>query len=740
MNPLTLFFFREVQDHAVPPLGHETPYLSHIASILAPIYQCDPGDVAARLALDLERGPNPGALAKAEAERAQGEHHPYTLVLNDAKGRDVPLLITPRPVLSEDNAPQTVAGITPLDRIPFPDHDEAAGHGNRFFEVAAASRIGTWEWDVVSGRMQLSSGLKAMLGYGEEDIEDHVDEWEQLIHGEDREPVRQAVKDHFAGRSPFFEVSHRMLHKDGGIVWLQARGMGQRDSSGKVVRMLGMDMDITQSKLAEQAVDDERQRLFTLLDRLPAFVCLIAPDYSIPFANRQFREEFGNPGPMPCYSIMNGRKAPCKICPTFEVFETQSLSSWEWQCNRTQKTYQVYDYPFQDLDGSPLVLELGMDVTQKTRAQELLKESEERYRSITDNLPLGIAVIDQTLRITAANPLLTQWFPEVDFASMPHCSQIFAPHPDTADVFDCGGEKIFSQAAITEHLFETGVPWDDPGSRRSFRVTACPMFTENGDVGSIIGLVEDVTEKLMVEEKLKRAERVEALGTLAGGIAHEINQPLNALQLYVSGLEMMLDSHGDVEPETLRIRLGWVLRESAKIRDIISHMRSLVQQQDSRPPSPTDLNHVVEKALTLMGTQMRNHGIELTLELDPGAPLVRANPVQLEQVVLNLAINAIQAFATRNSMESLDVLDKRVLIATRTGEEWTTLLVRDNGPGLGQDEDRIFDPFYSTKESGRAMGLGLSIVHSFLKAWGGEITGRNNELGGADFSVRLVPA
>jgi PAS domain S-box-containing protein len=137
----------------------------------------------------------------------------------------------------------------------------------------------------------------------------------------------------------------------------------------------GMIMDVTDRKRAEEALQAERQRLYSLLDGLPAFVCLLAPDYSVRFGNRFFRERFGDPGERPCYEVLGRRKEPCKDCQTFRVFQTTSPAEWEWT-GPEARTYQVYDYPFSDLDGSPLVLELGIDITERKRLEAQLQQAQ----------------------------------------------------------------------------------------------------------------------------------------------------------------------------------------------------------------------------------------------------------------------------------------------------------------------------------------------------------------------------
>jgi len=137
----------------------------------------------------------------------------------------------------------------------------------------------------------------------------------------------------------------------------------------------GMIQDVTDLKEAEEALKSERQRLYSVLDGLPAFVCLIAPDYSLRFANRYFRDHFGDPGGRSCYEVLSNHSKPCEECQTFSIFETATPVEWEWTTPQGA-TYQIYDYPFSDVDGSPLVVELGIDITERKRLEEQLQQAQ----------------------------------------------------------------------------------------------------------------------------------------------------------------------------------------------------------------------------------------------------------------------------------------------------------------------------------------------------------------------------
>ncbi|MDY6838936.1 MAG: PAS domain S-box protein [Thermodesulfobacteriota bacterium] len=139
-------------------------------------------------------------------------------------------------------------------------------------------------------------------------------------------------------------------------------------------------------RVAEERITLERKRFFSLLEELPAFVYLQAEDYTVRFANRYFRKAFGDPKGKRCYEVLRDRNKPCEECPTLRVFQTKSPEEWEWFDHARARTYHVYDYPFTDIDGSPLVLELGIDVTDRKRAEDAVRRSEEDLRRLSKRL------------------------------------------------------------------------------------------------------------------------------------------------------------------------------------------------------------------------------------------------------------------------------------------------------------------------------------------------------------------
>lgn len=599
-------------------------------------------------------------------------------------------------------------------------------------QAVQTTGLACWSWNLGSTRLAGNRAFWRMLDLPESSRRRPLADVLDLLHEGDKKRVERFVLKLFEepGNPLLLEFEHALLTPRDRGVWLHTQASALRGPDGKPQSLAGFCIDVTKRVRQANRMRADHNRLIDLVDRLPAFVCLIAPDYSIRFANRAFIQHFGEPGARPCYEMIAKRAEPCEICPSFEVFDSKSLNIWELDLPEQSRSFQMYSYPFSDVDGAPLALSLGLDITKQKRVQQALTVSEERYRRITENLAMGIVLLDADLRVVAVNPRLREWFPHVDAEAQPSLTDALPWIEEAHDRETGEREPPWVQAQRFGQTREVLYPGPTPES--FFRLLFCPVLSQDAHAASLIAIIEDVSERLRIDAQLERARKLEALGTLAAGVAHEINQPLNALQLYASGLEMLLEKNIAPDRAVLLARLGLILREAGAIREIISHMRALVRQEDGAKAGSADLGQAVERAMSLISAQLRAHGVRIQVQLPENLPRVRANAVQLEQVVINLIVNSMQA------LDLLSRPDKRIVVMGQRQSERVLLSVADNGTGLQGDARRVFDPFYTTKEVGQGMGLGLSIVHTFVQAWGGEVHAANNDQGGATFSLSLA--
>jgi PAS domain S-box-containing protein len=185
------------------------------------------------------------------------------------------------------------------------------------------------------------------------------------------------------------QIEEPIVYKDGHAVWVETIKTPIYDDGGNIMGTAGIARDITERKLSETLLEKERKRLFSLLEELPVFVYLQDRDHSIRFANRFFRTRFGDPRDKKCYQVISKLTDPCPKCLPFKVFESRQHQTWEWLHAPEGRMYQIYDYPFTDTDGSLLVLEMGIDITDFRQAEKRLRIYQEELRSLSSQLTLA---------------------------------------------------------------------------------------------------------------------------------------------------------------------------------------------------------------------------------------------------------------------------------------------------------------------------------------------------------------
>jgi two-component system NtrC family sensor kinase len=278
--------------------------------------------------------------------------------------------------------------------------------------------------------------------------------------------------------------------------------------------------------------------------------------------------------------------------------------------------------------------------------------------------------------------------------------------------------------------FSEGEPRQIDGEQRIFETLKVPFHRAGSDRPAVLGLVRDITDEQHQARQLRRAERLASVGTLVGGVAHELNNPLTSIKGFSS--LMLMDERSEEDREGLET----ILREADRMARIVADLRRLAREtQDVETPlAPVDVNEVVEHVLKLRGYSLATHNIEVVRDLQPDLGPVMGDRSRLEQVVLNLVVNAEQAMAGTAGRGTLG-------LRTKSGPRAVSLCVEDTGPGIPREhQERIFDAFWSTKAPGEGTGLGLSLVHGIIQDLGGEIHVSSEPGKGACFTVVLPRA
>jgi two-component system, LuxR family, sensor kinase FixL len=386
--------------------------------------------------------------------------------------------------------------------------------------------------------------------------------------------------------------------------------------------------------------------------------------------------------------------------------------------------------------GEPIFVGIIRDITDRKAAELAQRESELRLRSILDTVPDAIIVIDAQGIIQSFSPAAERLFGYASAEVVGRNVNVLmpAPHREAHDGYiesylRTGERRIIGIGRVVTGRGKDGETFPMELQVGEFSFFGTRYFT---------GFVRDLTQRQEAERRIQdlqaelmHASRLSVMGQMASTMAHELNQPLTAVMNYLEAGRQLLSS-GIGAPERVGEMMEKAIAQAQRAGDVIRRLRGFVSKGETELRIH-NLNQLVEEALALALVGARQRGVRLSLELNQALPPVLVDHVQIQQVVLNLV---------RNAVEAMDQVERRELtINTRAipEEGVAEIIVADTGPGIAPDlADRLFQPFVTTKATG--MGLGLSICREIVEAHHGRLTTAPASSGGAVFRVTLPVA
>jgi len=366
------------------------------------------------------------------------------------------------------------------------------------------------------------------------------------------------------------------------------------------------------------------------------------------------------------------------------------------------------------------------------RSEEALRRSEASYRSLIEGAAYGIYRSDLPGRILEVNPALVEM---LGYAS----EEDLLSRNLTTDIYADPGERprLIAQHERQEHFRGVDVNWKrKDGAILPVRLTGRPVLDENGRLEYFEGIVENVAERRALEEQLRQSQKMEAVGQLAGGIAHDFNNLLEVIMGYSDLLTEGLPVGDPLRRQAEEIYKAGK-RAAGLTRQLLAFSRKQVLQ-----PRVLDLNVIVTDLQKLLRRTIGEH-IEFTARLSPSLGRVKADPNQLEQILMNLAVNARDAMPHGGSLrvETTDIRVDEKLAQQHTGlrpGDYVLMIVADTGSGMDlKIQARVFEPFFTTKEKGKGTGLGLATVYGIVKQSDGYISVESAPGQGTTFRIYL---
>jgi PAS domain S-box-containing protein len=374
-----------------------------------------------------------------------------------------------------------------------------------------------------------------------------------------------------------------------------------------------------------------------------------------------------------------------------------------------------------------------VDVTELVNKDEALRESEERMRLAAEAVNLGIWEWDLSKNEIWATNARRAVLGSPSSGKVTFEDFISRVHPEDRVRIRRTIDDAIRDGKDYESEYRLVLP---DGIIRWMSTRGSIHFDDAGKPSRLLGISIDITARKQAEldaqrdrAELSHLSRVALMGEMSASIAHELNQPLSGILSNAAAGQRFID-RGDVDLGEIRELLGDIVRDGRRASDVVRGIRGMVKKEQIARRS-VDLNEVVMDALRMASPDALLHSCHLETSLDPNLPAIDGDPIQLQQVLLNLAINAFDA------MRDTPVSKRKVVITTQSNGDGTVRTsVRDCGVGISEDmREHLFDPFFTTKTEG--LGMGLAIVRSIVESHGGTIIAENAEGGGTRFEFVL---
>ena len=504
------------------------------------------------------------------------------------------------------------------------------------------------------------------------------------------------------------------------------------DTQGRVVGASEIARDITASKEAEELQAKERKRLISVLDDLPAIVFMEAPDYTIPFANKRFRQIFGDPANRPCYQILHGLDRPCEPCLSFRGFPAQSPQVSEREI-AGGRTLMVYQDAMPSDDAGEVILTVGVDITESKKAEAAMRASEAKYRRLYESMEDAFASTNMDGTIRECNDAFHRMLGyELEELRTLRYVDI------TPDKWHAMEAQIIEKQVLTtgySDVFEKEYRHKD-GSVFPVELRILLLRNDAGEPCGMWAIVRDITNRKRAAEEMAVARAAAEAANVAksqflANMSHEIRTPMNAI---LGMTELALTEN---LPPSVRDYLQTTKDSADVLLELLNEVLDLSRieaghcELESVPCNP---RHTVEQVVKILTQRASEKGLELRREISAEVPeRLIGDPLRLRQVLMNLVGNAIKFTHEGRVVVRLEVESQHA------DEVCLKFSVIDTGIGIAAEEQqRIFAPFTqadaSTTRHYGGSGLGLTISSTLVGLMGGHLSVESQSGHGSTFS------
>ena len=494
-----------------------------------------------------------------------------------------------------------------------------------------------------------------------------------------------------------------------------------------------------EGKRVEEVLKHERDYLKNIFASVEDGIYILDQQYDIHYANPVLVKDFGNYEGRKCYNYFHNRDEVCPWCKNEDVWAGKTVR-WEWYFKKNERTYYLIDTPITLPDGSMGKLEIFQDISDRKRMEKKIKLNEARFRELFNNMSSGVAIYEAK---DNGNNFIFKDFNRAG-EQIEKIKKENLIDKSVLEIFP--GVREFGLFDVFKRVWKTGKPEHYPISiYKDKRVMGWRKnYIFKLPSGEIVTVYDDVTEqkqveeeKTRLEEQLQQAQKMEAIGTLAGGVAHDFNNILTAI---IGNANLaLLDISND---DSLREQIEEIKKAGNKAASLTRQLLTFSRKQVIKP-KVLDFNEVINETEKML-RRMIGEDIEFQTILSPRLWKVHMDSGQVDQIIMNIAVNARDAMPQGGKLvvETANVyLDENYLrehSIEGTPGHYVMLAITDNGSGMDKEtQEHIFEPFFTTKEIGKGTGLGLSTVYGIAKQNNGFIWVYSEPGQGTTFKIYL---